>query len=232
MCLDMHKALYIERIQFCNTLPRSFFNWDMWKLWWGLFCFVLHESMYQHHRGDHCYFYLITVLQILILVSLQTPALSVLRFSKSVITLQYQCQNSKIVYFQNIQNCFHFSTQFYLILFLEVNTMYALGKINAGLLFFSIHSEAKIIAAIWGSVYKVLRKIKAKEDNYGPLIWSFQIQFPRYTFSFMLVIIEATRYTPNRLEQRTAEHGIPGIERIDLATIPWNTISNYLPWKD
>ena len=53
----------------------------------------------------------------------------------------------------------------------------------------------------------VVRKIQEKEDIYGPLMRSLQIQYPKYTFSFIPVIIGATGYVPTRLDQSMAELG-------------------------
>ena len=62
----------------------------------------------------------------------------------------------------------------------------------------------------------VVRKIQEKEDIYGPLMRSLQIQYPKYTFRFIPVIIGATGYVPTRLDQSMAELGFLEKERSSI----------------
>ncbi|MEL7381943.1 MAG: hypothetical protein AAFN09_17640, partial [Pseudomonadota bacterium] len=53
----------------------------------------------------------------------------------------------------------------------------------------------------------IIKKIKEKEDTYGPLLRSLQLQHPGYRFSFIPIIIGATGYLPNGIEENLAKLG-------------------------
>ncbi|GAB1600333.1 hypothetical protein Ahia01_000311100 [Argonauta hians] len=55
--------------------------------------------------------------------------------------------------------------------------------------------------------YEYNKKIKEKEDTYGPLLRSLQLQYPGYRFSFIPIIIGATGYLPNGIEENLAKLG-------------------------